>query len=198
MPIQPPTLEEFIACCRTEFEFLVSEYGFEQLAEPREYNDFSVRFRKGELEVQIYGVNWGERAMCDLVRGNEELFFGFLVPAAEREAYRKKASPGQLNQVRNIAAILRRHATDFLRGDFGRFEAALAEWRRMTTRRPITEAHREERRLRLAVSQAGHASRRGDHAQVVRLLEPHTGALSARQKRMLDRAREELGREGRR
>jgi hypothetical protein len=191
-PLQPPTLDEFLACCRAEFEFLASEYGFERLAEPREYNDFSVRFRKGELEVHVYGVNWGQGTMCDLFRGKDELFYGFLVPAADRESFRKKARPGQLNQIHAIAAILRSHATDFLRGDFGRFDAALAEWKRVTAPRPITEAHREERRRALAVTSAGHASKRGDHAEVVRLLEPFANALSARQKRMLDEARDAL------
>jgi|KBSSwiStaDraftv2_1062776.scaffolds.fasta_scaffold442552_2 hypothetical protein len=195
--VQPPTLEEFIACCRAEFEFLVSEYGFEQLAEPREYNDFSVRFRKGELEVQILGENWGESASCELVRGKDELYLGFLVPRPDGHARaRKKSSPGQLEQIRTIAVLVRSHASDFLRGEFGRYDAALAEWRRMTAPRPITEAHREERRRALAVSSAGHASRRGDHAEVVRLLEPHANALSARQKRMLDDARQKLGSQG--
>ena len=193
-PVQPPTLAEFVACCRAECEFLTSEYGFEPLAEPREYNPFSVRFRRGELGVDVYGENWGASASCELVRGEDRLYFAFLVPSAERRAPRSgKSNPGQLEQVRNIAVILRRHATDFLRGDFARFDAALAEWKRMTTPRPVTEAHREERRRQLAVALAGHASRRGDHAEVVRLLEPHANELSARQKRMLDEAR---GREG--
>jgi len=42
------------------------------------------------------------------------------------------------------------------------------------------------------VTSAGHASKRGDHAEVVRLLEPFANALSARQKRMLDEARDAL------
>ena len=194
---QPPTLDEFLACCRAEFEFLVSEFGFEQLAEPREYNDFSMRFRKGEQEVYILGENWGESASCELVRGKDELYYAFLLPAAVRQARGgKRRVLGQLEQIRAIAGYVRNHASDFLRGDFVRFDAALAEWRRMTAPRPITEAQREERRRASDVSLAGHASTRGDHAEVVRLLEPHASALSARQKRMLDEARKALGNEG--
>lgn len=194
---EPPTLPEFLACCRAECEFLVSEYGFELLAEPREYNDFSVRFRKGELGVDIYGENWGASASCELLRGKDELYLGFLVPAAERQAQgKRKVSPGQLEQVRTIADRLKRHASDFLRGDFSRFDAALAEWRRVTAPRPVTEEQRVWRERALATSLAGHASRRGDHAEVVRLLEPHVKALSPRQKRMLDAAREAQRSEG--
>jgi len=101
-----------------------------------------------------------------------------------------------LEQLRTIAELVRRHAPDFLRGDFVRFDAALAEWRRMTAPRPITEAQREERRRALAVTSAGHASRRGDDAEVVRLLEPYANTLSAHQKRMLDEARQKLGNQG--
>ena len=160
-----------------------------------EYNEYSVRFRKGDLEVVVYGENWGQAASCDLVRGKERLSPGFLVPAADRQAPKsKRVRPDQLAQVRNIASILQRHASDFLRGDCSRFDVALAEWKRITRPRPITDAHRLERERAQAVTAAGHATRRADYAEVVRLLEPHVNALSQHQRRMLELARERLGR----
>jgi hypothetical protein len=192
-----PTLEEFRACCDAEFGFLIGEYGFERLASPREWNEFSVRFRNGERGVDIIGENWGASASCELVRGKDELYYAFLVPAAVRGAKpRPRRALGQLDQIKAIAGYVQQYASDFLRGDFGRYEAALAEWRRITAPRPISEEHREERRRQLAVALAGHASKRGDHAEVVRQLEPHENALSARQKRMLDEARRALGSAG--
>jgi len=193
-----PSLEEFLACCDVECEFLVREYGFERLAEPREFNEFSVRFRKGDLEVHVYGENWGEAASCDLVKGGEELFLGLLVPAAERQTPKRRRrgpGPGQLAQIRVIATRLKQHASDVLRGDFARFDAALAEWKRITRPREVTQAHRLERQRQQALTAAGHASKRGDHAEVVRLLEPYADGLSPRQRRMLDAAREQSNNE---
>jgi hypothetical protein len=189
-----PTLEEFLACCDTECAFLVREYGFERLPTPREYNEFSVRFRKGPLGVDVYGESWGQSASCELVLGEDRLYLGLMVPRAERGTPgRRRAPPGQLDQVRHIAGRLKRHAADFLGGDTTRFLAALAEWRRVTRPRPVSEEQRLEQLRLTAVTLAGHASRRGDHAEVVRLLEPYADSLSSRQRRMLETARGRRG-----
>jgi hypothetical protein len=191
-----PTLEEFLECCRAECDFLIHDYGFERLSLPLEYNAFSLRFRKGDLEVDIYGENWGATASCDLIRGRDNLYFALLIPAAERQVPKSKpVSAGQLARVRNIAALLKQHASDFLSGDLTRFETALAEWRRITRPREVTEAHRREREKRQALTAAGHASKRGNHAEVVKLLEPYAVSLSLHQRRLLERARHELEKE---
>lgn len=187
-----PTLDEFLDACDRECDFLIRDYGFTRLAEPREYNEYSVRFRKGDLEVSIFGESWGKTASCELLRGKDELYLGFLVPAAER----KGMPPGQLAQVKAIADRLKQYASDFLNGDMTRFDTALAEWKRITADRPVTEAHRHERELATAVTLAGHASKRGDHAEVVRLLGPHENELSQHQKRMLDESRDNLNQKG--
>ena len=183
-----PTLDEFRAAVDAAFAFLVRDYGYERLDEPREYNEYSVRFRKGELGVDVYGESYGQTAACELVRGNDRLGPGFLVPRAERRPMRS----GQLAQIEDIANFLRRYASEFLRGDCSQFDAALAEWKRITKHRPLTEAVRLERELSQAVTAAGHAAKRNDHAEVVRLLEPHADALSLHQRRMLEAAREKL------
>jgi hypothetical protein len=43
-----------------------------------------------------------------------------------------------------------------------------------------------ERQRQQALTAAGHASKRADHAEVVRLLQPYACALSPRQRRMLE------------
>jgi hypothetical protein len=185
-----PTLAEFVACCDAEFEFLVREYGFARSPSPMEYNEFSVRFRKGALGVDVYGENWGEAASCDLLRGSDRLYLGMLLPVAQGDTQkRKRARPGHLAQVHDIASRLKLHASDFLRGDLVRFDAALAEWRRVTQPRPVTREQIMERKRQTAVALAGHASRRGDYAEVVRLLQPYAEELSPRQRRMLENAR---------
>jgi hypothetical protein len=189
-----PTLEEFLACCHAEFGFLIREHGFAPRTLSEEENRFTASFRKGELGVDVYGENYGENAACDLVRGKDRLFLGMMIPDEARvKRGRRKARPGQLAQVRFHAALLRLHASDFLRGDLSRFEPRLAEWRRMTQHRPMTEAHRLERARQLALTTAGHASKRGEHAEVVRLLEPYAESLSPHQRRMLETARAKLG-----
>ena len=198
-----PTLAEFLACCDAECEFLVREYGFVRLPSPREYNEYSVCFRKGALGVDVYGESWGQAASCELVRDADRLHFGMLMPVVQGEMQKRKGArpgpvsppegrrpqPRQLAQVHDIATRLKLHASDFLQGDFGRFDAALAEWRRITRPRPISQAQVIERERQTALATAGHASRRGDLAEVVRLLEPYAEELSPRQRRMLENAR---------
>jgi hypothetical protein len=193
-----PTLEEFLACCDAACEFLVHEYGFVRMATPMEYNPYSVRYRKGELGVDVYGESWGETAACHLVRGEDRLSPGLLVPAAQRPAPRRKeVRRGQLAEVEAIAELLQRHAADFLGGDCRHFDSVLKEWKRITRPRPMTEAHRLERERQQAFTAAGHASRKGDHAEVVRRLEPHESSLSPHQRHMLEIARAQLGSEKR-
>lgn len=188
-----PTLQEFIACCEAECEFLVRDYGFARLPTPTEYNPYSVCFRKEPLGVDVYGENWGATASCDLVRGGDRLYLGLLVPAQQRDTRkRKKARPGQLAQVQAIAQTLKLHADDFLRGDTARFDLALAEWKRITRPRKISDAQRLERQRQQALTAAGHASKRADHAEVVRLLEPYEAQLTTHQKKLLDMARSRL------
>jgi hypothetical protein len=187
-------LGEFLDYCRVECEFLVRDYGFERLVAPLEHNRYSVRFRKGEFEVAIYGETYGLTASCDLVRRGERLPLGLLLPPAEpRRHKRKRVRAGQLAQVQEIATQLNLHASDWLRGETSRFDAALADWRRRTRPRALTEAQRIARQRQQAATAAGHAMKGGGYAEVVRLLEPHSEALSPHQQRMLDVARDRLG-----
>lgn len=194
-PIERPTLEEFLRHCHERCVFLVSEYCFELLPEPREYNEFSVRYRKGEFEVHVYGENYGENASCDLVRGTDRLPLGFMMPVEERKPPKlRRVIRGQLAQIDDIADRLERHASEFLRGDIQRFDAALAEFKELTKPGPpITEERRQERAREHAIATAGHAAKRGDHAEVVRLLDPHAAHLSPRQRQLLETARARLG-----
>ena len=192
-PPPTPTLEEFLACCQAACEFLVRDFGFQQLPSPMEYNPFSVQFRKGEIGVDVYGANWGQTASCDLVRGDARLGLGLLIPASQRAAHRPKGNPGQLDLIQHLATLLKLHAGDFLSGDTSRFDAAHTEWLRITRPRVVTEAHRAERRRQQDFMAAGHASKRGDHAEVIRLLDPHAGSLSSHQRRLLETARDKLG-----
>jgi hypothetical protein len=187
----PPTLEEFKEACRRECSFLVSEYDFQEMPEPREYNDFSVCFRRGALGVDVFGEGWGQHASCDLVHGKEELGIGSLVPKGAWPQHSRRHPPDQLEQIATIGAMLRAHCTDFLTGDLTRFSAAVARWKEITKPRPISDAQREQRAFDTACSEAGHAFKRGDFNRVIELLTPHMSRLGRRHAAMLEAARKQ-------
>ena len=121
-----PTLDEFVAAIDAAFAFLVRDHGFERLSRPMEHNRYSVRFKKGELEVDVYGESYGGSADCQLVRGTDRLYLALLLPASAQTP----RPEGQLAQVAAIAAELQQYATDFLSGDATRFDTWLSEWRK--------------------------------------------------------------------
>lgn len=186
----PPTLEEFKEACRRECSFLVSQYDFQEMPEPREYNQFSVCFRRGLLGVDVYGEGWGQHASCDLIHGKEELGLGSLMPkTAFPRPSRRRRQPDQLEQIALIAGMLRAHCTDFLTGDLTRFNAAVARWKEITRPRPISAEQREQRAFDTACSEAGHAFKRGEFKRVIELLAPHMSRLGRRHAAMLEEAR---------
>ena len=127
-----PTLDEFLAACDTAFAFLVRDYGFKRLAKPMEFNRYSVRFKKDELEVDVYGESYGDSAECQLVRGDDRLYLSLLLPLSAQTP----RPQGQLAQVAAIAAELQQHASDFLSGDAARFDSWLSEWRKRFPKMP--------------------------------------------------------------
>jgi hypothetical protein len=129
---ETPTMDEFIAACDAAFSFLVREFGFERLSSPMQHNRYSVRFRKKELGVDVYGESYGNSADCQLVRGEDRLYLGLLLPPSAQTP----RPEGQLAQVAAIAQELQQHASDFLAGDATRFETWLSEWRKRFPKLP--------------------------------------------------------------
>jgi hypothetical protein len=121
-----PTLDEFIVAVDAALAFLVRDYGFERLSKPMEHNRYSVRFKKGELEVDVYGESYGGSADCQLVRGADRLYLSLLLPPSAQTP----RPEGQNAQIATIAVELRDHAADFLGGDATRFDTWLREWRK--------------------------------------------------------------------
>lgn len=184
-----PTLEQFKEACRRECAFLIAEYGFQEMPEPREFNEFSVCFRRGALGVDVYGEGWGEFASCDLIHAGEDLGFGSLVPKDAFPARSRRSPPNQLEQIATIGALLRAHCTDFLAGDLARFNAKVARWKEITRPRPVSQAQRDQRAFDTACSEAGHAFKRGEYGRVIELLTPHTARLGRHHAAMLEAAR---------
>jgi len=184
-----PTLEQFTEACRRECAFLITEYGFQEMPEPREYNQFSVCFRRGPFGVDVYGEGWGEFARCDLIHAGEHLGFGSLVPNEALPPRPRRSPPDQLEQIAIIGPLLRAHCTDFLVGDLTRFTTALTRWKEITRQRPVSQAQRDQRAFDTACSQAGHAFKRGEYGRVIELLAPHAARLGRHHAAMLEAAR---------
>ena len=127
-----PTLDEFLAACDSAFAFLVRDYGFKRLPKPMEFNRYSVRYKKNELEVDVYGESYGNSAECQLVRGDDRLYLSLLLPPSAHTP----RPEGQLTQIAAIAMELQQHVSDFLSGDTKRFDTWLSEWRKRFPKMP--------------------------------------------------------------
>lgn len=127
-----PTLAQFVSACDAMFGFLVRDYGFHRMATPMDYHRYSVCYRKGDLEVDVYGEGYGTLTACALLRGDDRLDLGILLPAEARHPL----PMGQLSQVAAIASQLQQYAADFLRGDLTRFDTALLGWQKRYPKRP--------------------------------------------------------------
>jgi hypothetical protein len=126
-----PSLDAFLAAARREFAFLVSDFGFTEQALPdaTNINPFKVAYVSDSTRVTIEGINWGM---------NSHVMVYFLSPTSDtparvplwalvelRAAPDDRQSPsGQIAQLSHDASLLRRYASDVLRGDFSAFPAA--------------------------------------------------------------------------
>lgn len=126
--LTPPTLEEFLATCREALGYLKA-YGFSEVPPPshRARNPYAIWFRADDRMVIVEGEGWGEIASITLEHATGmELSEIFLVPRENRPTFqktkkKKEKENTQLKQIREAAARLREHGSDFLEGNIGRF-----------------------------------------------------------------------------
>ena len=126
-----PSLDIFLAAARREFAFLISDFGFTEQPLPNaSINPFKVVYISDSTRVAIEGINWGV---------NTQVMLHSLAPAPDapgrvplwalvelRAPRDERRSPnGQIAQLSHDASVLRRYASDVLRGDFSAFPAAL-------------------------------------------------------------------------
>ena len=187
----PPSLDLFLEACRTEFAFLVSDYGFTELPpEPTPFaNPFGIRFVRDDLEIVIEGINYGQNVIAKI----RDRHGGSINPVFLNPDFVPYTSPppqvrGQLNQIAQAAQLLREHGRALLAGDRSVMYAALARYEAGVA--AYETALAERRRFHVAVEQAVAAFRSQEWARVVELLEPHEAELSARMARKLATARE--------
>ena len=190
------SLEKFKRACLEHCDFLVRELGFTVLPDPLEYNEYSVRFRKGTMGVDVYGEGYGTIADCKLRHGDTEVSVWTYapIPARQPRMRRKKGSmPTQLEQIEGIAAALREHWMDFLAGDPTSFHQRLTAWTDYWNNQRATPAQLARKPFNVASTQAGHAFKNGEFSRVVDLLSPYAAVLGKKQRKMLETSLERAG-----
>ena len=188
-----PTLEQFLTAARTEFAFLVSDYGFEERPpEPDPYVEpFFVRFVRDDLEVAVRGLSYGRMADTTIRdRHGRKLRPMMLHPDFVPYTNPISRRVGQLNQISQDAQWLREYGRALLAGDLGVMGEALVRYE--TAKDAYESAQAERRRPGVAIQEAVAAFRLGQWALVVELLDPHEAALSPRMARQLATARQHM------
>ena len=135
-----PTHGDFVESCRSEFRFLLDEFGFREAACSVPQERFCVRFTKNDRSLEVRGEGWGTTAACDVFCGAKgPLSLIYLVPDAARpKRSRRRDRMGQLDHIREWAQFAREHAKDFLGGDISRFERIWDVHQREAARRRET------------------------------------------------------------
>jgi hypothetical protein len=125
-----PSLKQFRAAARREFSFLVSEFRFveERLPIDPKKNPFKVAYTSDTTRVTVQGINWGANVQVMLFAVTPTLNLPARVPlwaVIDVRAPNECDLPaGQIAQLSHNATMLRRYASEVLRGDFSIFPAA--------------------------------------------------------------------------
>ena len=152
------SMEEFRVQARDAFASLVPDFGFHEeripFAEDKYLNPCAVWYANSRTRVVIEGINWGMNTRIALGRAGsasqfENYDFLELLEIRDEEAVAagqsgRGVSGGQLEQLRQYAALLPEAAADVLRGPFD-FPGAGSSRRAATARNcDVTMDHRSE------------------------------------------------------
>ena len=124
-----PTLDEFKHICHTELHWLVTEYGFREVAADAAQSDnpFRVLFVRDDLTVDIEGINYGSHVMFRIRdRHGRSIGVNNLDPAfVPSNKPHKWVEVGQAVEIAHDARRLRALGTPLLEGDLSVFDACL-------------------------------------------------------------------------
>ncbi len=190
MTKENPALEKFLETCRTEFQFLVTDYGFhESIGQKDRYsNPFKLCFVRDDLEICIEGIHYGFGAMVWIsdkrlrkigVRNLDPQFD----PFDKKSVQDMNTATNQTDAIAEEVRLLIRYGKELLNGDFSVFERAF-------DRKSQALAEYEQRRaFGVAIQEAITAYDEGKWQVVVDLLEPHEVSLSKKMAKKLAFAR---------
>ena len=133
-----PTLEEFIALVRSEFAFLVSEFGFteEKLPGTQWENNFQVRFVNPACRIVVEGLGFGTSVGIKFERraGGHARLLEILAARCPGAFDSLRQSGDQRALLRLAASSIRQHTLDAIRGESEVYCAAEARRQQMVNR----------------------------------------------------------------
>lgn len=195
-----PTQEQFQKTARKAFDFLLREYGFQEI--PTEYNDpFGLRYQSNHCRVQVTGRSFGFGLDVGVARldynAKVDPFAGVfplwcVLKLRDPELYDKRFhhTSGQLKMLCMDARALRKHCQDILIGDFS-IGVQISTLLRNRWEEAKEENRKEEARWEYerATSVANEAFNRKDYVEVVKQLESVEDHLMPSQLKKLAYAR---------
>ncbi len=133
-------MNEFKSVCREAFQFLIVNYGFQELdgLHPKHTNQYQVRFGNGEIEILILGEGYGTIANVQYVTTDGvEVATQMLEP--DWEPFKKckkpnKDMPSQNDQIIMAADRIKERDKNILLGDFSRLDKAAERWQTIKTK----------------------------------------------------------------
>jgi len=184
-------IENFKNICRNEFGYLLTDFGFREVAmPPGEFeNEFKIRFVRQDLAVIVEGIHYGTAVMVYLQDGKGRQIPPMLLKPDFRPNYGKTPKGKMTTQAEEIkvnAQLLVQYGIDLLKGDFSAFERAIEK---RTTAWSEYEAHSK---FGVAEQDAVAAYKNQDWSKVVKSLEPYEDKISPRMAKKLKEARENL------
>lgn len=133
-----PTLEEFIGLVRSEFAFLVSEFGFteEKLPGTQWENNFQVRFVNPACRIVVEGLGFGTSVGITFERraGGHARLLEILAARCPGAFDSLRQSGDQRALLRLAASSIRQHTLDAIRGESEVYCAAEARRQQMVHR----------------------------------------------------------------
>ena len=195
-----PNKHELLDAIRTEFQFLVSDYGFaEPDKRPDSYpNPYSVLYLKAPIEILVEGISYGcgtniELRISEAASGKEQDCFSIgCLTQIRRSDLLEPEFPnhrGQLLQLPKLAHQLKVVADDILRGDLSilpQIRDAIAKTR------AEAEKHEAQEKILRAEVRSQEAFRLHNYSDVVSILGPHRNLLNASSRKRLEIAQYRL------
>ena len=195
MDITKLSLEEFIELGRKELQFLVHEYGFQEISASKEpgraINPYKLIFARDDLRIELEGLNYGLRSTLSITDDHDRVIHAIsLFPSdltlPNTEKLPKSYADSQTQDIMLQSSVLREFGKELLSGDDSEFEEIIlqneAKW----------NEYEERRSFGIAIQDAVAAYQEEQWQHVVVLLEPYEAELSKKMIKRLNFAREQL------
>lgn len=197
---QYPNQQELVAAIRTEFQFLVDDYGFAEVDKRLEpySNPYSVLYSKDRLEILVEGHSYGSGTAIEfrvkrgwLRRQQDSFDLGWLTEIRRPDLLAPEFPDkrGQLRQLPKLARELKEVASDMLRGDFSVVPQVLAA---IAKARIEGDRYEASQNFLRAEARSQEAFRLHNYSAVVSLLGPHRHLLNASSLKRLEIAQHRL------